>query len=491
MICAQMWPALKQATEAAVLQFVPPIMDKLKPPPLTSLSIVKLDLGNVPPSIPGVRLQSQSSEEGEIMLDLEVEFAGNPVIQVEAKSGPAFVHVNIADFFFRSTVRAVLKPLLYEIPCFGAVAVSFVSKPEIRFKLSTVGVSVMSIPGLNELLYDLIGSQLAAFLLWPKKIIIPIKKLSAEVMAQLNTAECQGVLRVRVRGAKEIRPGETYCRLSVGGQKKKTEARKHASGSVEFKDEFEFLIHDADNDELLLELKGKDNALLNTVNALVINHITSKSSTALGDISLPVNRFTSERQANTPQEMWLPLHHQHKGRTGQLHVEITWSPFRRSEEEEEATAAGDGKPDLLRRRSTKARLSSSTPSGSGLLIVNVHSAAGLKKPSGHATHGPYVAVTVGDHTVKTQHGAGGSNEVKWEQQFEMSVTDWASAALRLEVRDRQSHLSLTLGMGKDVSLGELVIPLARVQKEGRKTETLPLQKTQSGTITITTELKET
>ena len=74
-LVTQLWPVIKEASEAVVLQVVSPLMDKLKPPFLTSLSFQRLDLGNVPPSIPGVRLQSADS--GEIMLDIEVEFAGN------------------------------------------------------------------------------------------------------------------------------------------------------------------------------------------------------------------------------------------------------------------------------------------------------------------------------------------------------------------------------------------------------------------------------
>ena len=167
-IVAQMWPSLKEATEATIEQVVTPLMDQLKPPFLTSLTFHRLDLGNVPPSIPGVKLQS--SEEDELMLDVEVEFAGNPNIVIEAKAGPAPINVHVADFFFRGTVRAVLKPLINEIPCFAAVSVSLVTRPEINFKLNTVGVSVMAVPGLNDALYELIKTQMASFLVWPKKV---------------------------------------------------------------------------------------------------------------------------------------------------------------------------------------------------------------------------------------------------------------------------------------------------------------------------------
>ena len=497
-----------------------------------------------------------------------------PNIVVEAKTGPAPVSVHVADFFFRGTLRAVLKPLIDDIPCFAAVSVSLVTKPSINFRLSTVGVSVMSVPGLNEFLYDLIKSQMAAFIVWPKKvsdsrlmtggglrgaalgptadcvsivvvraqIVVPIKKLSADVLTALNSAESQGILYVRVKGAKDIKGGESYAKVSVGSVKKKTVTRKH-SGAVEWKEQFDFLVrgrpalihriaecsrwsaarlppccsahcpdlgcaaplcrcgcaqvHDVENEVVVVEVKSKENVLLNTVNTLVINHLKSSRSTALGDVSLPVNRFSTDAQANVAQELWLPLHHQHKGRAGQVHLELTWSPFVRDEADSAlsasassalgSTAAGAETPELLRRRSTRSRLTDGKIPG--VLLVTVHSASGLKKPSGHAPHAAYAVVTAGDHHVKTATASG--EVVKWEASFELRVDDCADATVRLEVKERTATLSMSLGMAKDALLGELVLSAVRLHKQGRKTETLPLQHSQSATITLTTEIKET
>ena len=186
----------------------------------------------------------------------------------------------------------------------------------------------MAIPGLNDALYALIKTQIAAFVVWPKKIVIPLKKLSDDVLAALNTAEVQGILYVRVLGAKDIKSGESYAKVTLGGgQKKKTVSKRH-HGLVEWNESFELYVHDQDNDEVKVEMKNKDNLLVGTVNTLVIDRLKTKKSTALGDVVIPVNRVTADSQANVPQELWLPLQHQHKGKAGQVHVELTWSPFR-------------------------------------------------------------------------------------------------------------------------------------------------------------------
>ena len=298
-----------------------------------------------------------------------------------------------------------------------------------------------------------------------------------------------------MRGAKDIKGGESYAKVTVSGQKKKTESRKH-SGTVEWREALDFLIHDVDNDVVTIEVKSKENVLLNTVNALVINHLKNTRSTALGDITIPVNRVNGEAKANIPQDMWLPLHHQHKGRTGQVHVELTWSPFIKEETADAATADDSKQGDaaraalLLRRRSTRTRLGSEGGKIAGLLAITVHSAAGLKKPSsGHAPHAAYVVLSVGDQSMKTSSVAGES--VTWEAPFELRLEDCAEAVLRLEVKEKTSHLSLSLGMAKDQLLGEVVLSVRQLHAQGRKRESLPLQKSHSATITITTEVRET
>ena len=487
-LCVQLWPNIKQATEAELLKQLPPIIDKLKPPFLTSITFQRLDLGNVPPNIPGVRLQTNDDSADEVMLDMEVEFSGNPQIIIEASTGPVSVTVRVEDFFFRGTVRALLKPLIDEIPCFAALSVSLVTRPTINFKLNTVGVSIMAIPGLNDALYALIKTQVAAFVVWPKKIVIPLKKLSDDVLAALNTAEVQGILYVQVLGAKDIKSGESYAKVTLGGgQKKKTHSKRH-HGTVEWNECFELYVHDQDNDEVKVEIKSKDNLLVGTVNTLVINHLKEKKNTALGDVSIPVNRVSSDSQANEPQELWLPLQHQHKGKAGQVHLELTWSPFRTKEDRD---GEETGKP-LLRRRSTRH-----VGLASGLLVVTVHSAQGLRKPNSHAAHNAYAVLLLGKHEVKTGTASASKDGdvCKWEAQFDLAVDDTASQQLRVEVRERHSHLSsamyLGLSHGKDVVLGEVVVSMKEAAKEGRKTVTLPLQQQQGATITLTYELKET
>ena len=154
---AKLWPSVKSATEEVLLASLGPILTSVKPAVLTHLGLSKLDLGSIPPALPGVRLQPSTGNE--VMLDMDLEFLGNPIITIEARTVALPVYATLADFQMRGTIRVLLKPLINEWPCFTALCVSFTQKPTIHFKLETVGMNMMAIPGLNDMLYSIINEQ--------------------------------------------------------------------------------------------------------------------------------------------------------------------------------------------------------------------------------------------------------------------------------------------------------------------------------------------
>lgn len=476
----QMWPSIKVAAENIVLQQVGPIFDQVKPPFLTVLAFSKFDLGPNPPDVLGLKLLEQN-ESDELMLDIEVEFTGHPNIVVEARSGPASVSTSVGDIFFRSTLRVLLKPLMDEIPCFGALSVSLVSKPEIHFKLSTVGVSVMSIPGLNDFLFNLIKTQLAEFVVWPKKIVVPVKKLPADVLAKLKmTAEPQGMLSVRVVSARDMPTVDCYAKITVGMHSEKTQAKK-CHGSVDWNQSFDFQVHDPNNQDVLILIKNDQNLVMGTVNTLVLQHVMN-SRADIGETRVPINRVVSS--SSNEQDLWLPLQNcSRKGRAPQVHVVLTWEPYTRmSKDVSESRNVPLSR--LQSRRSNRI-------SRRGLLSVRVHSAAGLRRPAGAAPHHPYVKMVLGQSKSKTKEKNG--PDCVWEEQFEMHVDDSATQVLHVEVHDKHTFPS-PFRTAQDDRLGDLELSLdkliSQILEHGSKAETLPLQHAQSGTITLTVDFRE-
>ena len=85
--------------------------------------------------------------------------------------------------------------------------------------------------------------------------------------------------------------------------------------------------------------------------------------------------------------------------------------------------------------------------------MTIHSASGLRRHNGSAVSSVYVRVRVGDHESKTKTSIG--EVLRWDQQFELSVSDSRSQSLVLEICDKSTLHSFAgvVGMGKDHVVG--------------------------------------
>ena len=473
---ATLWPYVKKAAEDIIMTQMAPMLNSMKPPFLTGLTIGRLDLGNIPASVHGVKVHAIPSA-GALYVDMSVEFAGNPVIAVEARSGPIVVSVYVADFVFKSSIRVLLKPLSDEIPCISAVSLSLTRKPDINFKLDTgaPGLNVMSIPGLNDFLYTLIKDQVAAQLVWPKKIVVPLKPLEPEVLAGLQSSENQGVLEVRVYGAKDIKVNDVYAKLTLGDKSFKTKSVKPNGDVLEWGDTFEFLVSDPRTEQLTVSIKNKENMVMGTLNTLVINRITQASSKLLGDCEVPLDSL----RADEPTSMWIPLSHSHRGK-GTIHLSLHYKPFKtnKTDEADSTSAPRTPPPSRLTHRGSSLNVRSCK----GLLTTTIHKANGLRNPNGSNQIDPFVQISVGNARAKTRV-IQANDAPEFETQFELQVSDSANQELLVEVADFNR-------VTKNQPLGELTIPIYRIQRDGKKQATYPLTKCQGGTITLTTEFRE-
>ena len=59
-------------------------------------------------------------------------------------------------------------------PCFGAISISFVGKPDIDFSLKAAKMDIMSIPGVGSWLENFIKDTLVWLMVWPTVMHIPI-----------------------------------------------------------------------------------------------------------------------------------------------------------------------------------------------------------------------------------------------------------------------------------------------------------------------------
>lgn len=75
-------------------------------------------------------------------------------------------------------MRVLLAPLMGAVPCTEAVAISLMHRPRLKFRLVPLKMGVVNgIPGLVELITNIINNVLVDMLLWPGKLVVPLVEL--------------------------------------------------------------------------------------------------------------------------------------------------------------------------------------------------------------------------------------------------------------------------------------------------------------------------
>mmetsp|Transcript_12001 Transcript_12001/g.33825 ORF Transcript_12001/g.33825 Transcript_12001/m.33825 type:complete len:1402 (+) Transcript_12001:47-4252(+) len=262
------WPFAKEATEKNIHDALTPLFAQFKPDFLSELAFDTLDLGDVPPVVESIstRLKDDNLEEEgdeQIQLDVAVNMSSETNIVVAAKTRAVSLLTKLADLSVIGTMRVVIAPLCDTIPCFKALSVSFVSKPQISFKLKSFKVPVTAIPKFKDWIDDFLGNTLAYTFVWPKKIIVPLQELTDEERRICSDVSAEGILWVEVVGAENLRNADAlgksdpYAKVMLGDVSAKTEVVDNDLNPV-WNFRSQFLVHDARNETLRILLRDDD-----------------------------------------------------------------------------------------------------------------------------------------------------------------------------------------------------------------------------------------
>jgi Ca2+-dependent lipid-binding protein len=170
----KIWPSVAEAARVVIKESVEPILESYRPPVIAKLKFNKLFLGNVAPKIDGVRMQTLTP--GQVTMDLDFKWGGDPsiVLGVHTLIG-AVLPVQLKNFSFFATVRVIFQ-LCEEMPCISAVVVALLAKPkpEIKYTFKVIGGSLTAVPGLSDMIRDLVENVVTDQLEWPHRIVVPI-----------------------------------------------------------------------------------------------------------------------------------------------------------------------------------------------------------------------------------------------------------------------------------------------------------------------------
>ncbi|KAL2635565.1 hypothetical protein R1flu_007044 [Riccia fluitans] len=214
----KVWPSVAKAASAVIKESVEPILESYRPVGISELKFQKLSLGNVAPQIEGIRIQSL--KEGQVTMDLDFRWGGDPsiVLGVYTMIG-AVLPVQLKNFKFFATIRLIFQ-LSEEMPCISAVVVALLAKPkpEIKYTFKVVGGSLTAVPGLSDMIRDLVENIVTDTLQWPHRIVVPI---SANPDISDLELKLQGRLTCRVIKAENLKnmellsKSDPYVRLFV------------------------------------------------------------------------------------------------------------------------------------------------------------------------------------------------------------------------------------------------------------------------------------
>lgn len=447
----QMWPFICQFVDKLFRETIEPAV-KNATPYLSSFCFTKIDLGDKPLRVNGVKVYTENVDKRQVIMDLEVSFVGNTEIDVDIKK--FYCRAGIKNIQLFGVMRVVMEPLLGDMPLIGALSVFFLKKPWLDINWTGL-TNMLDIPGVNGLSDNLIQDILCQYLVLPNKISIPL--VGEAQLAQLRFPVPKGVLRIHFLEAQDLLgkdkflgglikgKSDPYGVIQVGTQLFQSKVI-HETVNPKWNEVYEALVYDDSSvKQLALELFDED---------------TDKDD-FLGSLMIDLAELQKERKVDE----WFNLDDVSQGK---LHLKLEWLSLL-------------SKPDKLDQALSSIRADRGHANdglSSALLVVFLDSARNLPTASVSkvlktgkkvtSDPSPFVQFTVGHKTFESKIRYK-TNEPVWEEAFTFLIHNPKCQELEVDVRD-EKH---------ECSLGTLTVPLTSLieAKDMTLNKSFPLRTT--------------
>ncbi|XP_052869843.1 extended synaptotagmin-2 [Anopheles cruzii] len=403
-ILKQVWPNANFYAKNLIKESIEPnIQQAMAGYKLNGFKFDRMILGTIPPRIGGVKVYDKNVSRNEIIMDLDLFYAGDCDISF-ALSG---LRGGIKDFQIHGTVRVIMKPLISQMPLVGGLQIFFLNNPNIDFNLVGV-VDLLDMPGLSDILRKIIVEQVAAIMVLPNKL--PIVLSDGVPALSLKMPEPEGVLRIHVVEAKDLMKkdismlgkgkSDPYAIISVGAQQFRTQT---IDNTVNPKWDYwcEAFIH-AESGQTL---------------QVVINDEDAGEDELLGRATVEISSVTKNGEIDT----WLTLE---QAKHGMVHLRMTW--FKLSSSKSDLRSALEETQHLR-----------VTSMSTALLTVFIDSAKNLPQARQQSQPDPYMILAVGKKTEQTSVQMRTDAPV-WEQGFTFLVGNPDNDTLQLKVIDQKT-----------------------------------------------------
>uniref|UniRef100_A0A663N5X0 Extended synaptotagmin 3 n=1 Tax=Athene cunicularia TaxID=194338 RepID=A0A663N5X0_ATHCN len=245
----------------------------------------------------------------------KIHFGEKVVCKRSLYIGDCEIHMDISKFNLGvkgvqlyGTLRVILEPLLTDAPFIGAVTLFFMQKPHLE--INWAGMSnLLDVPGINIMSDSLIQDFIAARLVLPNRITVPLKKNMN--IALLRFPIPHGVIRVHLLEAENLvqkdsflgairGKSDPYALLRVGTVQYRSKTVSRDLNPI-WNETFEFVVHEVPGQDLEVDLYDEDPDKDDFMGSLLISLVDVMNDRTVDE--------------------WFPLS---KTTSGHLHLKLEW-----------------------------------------------------------------------------------------------------------------------------------------------------------------------
>ncbi|XP_063952326.1 extended synaptotagmin-2-like isoform X2 [Lytechinus pictus] len=425
-IVKHLWPYLEGYVEDLLRTSVEPAVQDNLPSYLKSFRFEKIRLGRYSPRIGGVKAYTEHVGRDEMILDLEIFYAGDCDIEISVKTVKR-LKAGIQDLQLHGNLRVEMRPLVNKMPLVGGMSIYFLNRPAIDFNLTNLA-DLLDVPGLSNLLHGILEDQFACFLVLPNRI--PITLIDTVDLNELKYPMPKGVLRITAVEARNLvradmgllKKGKSdpYLVINVGMQKFKTKTINN-NLNPKWNQTFEAIVYEEHGQTLDVDCWDED---------------PGSKDDPLGNLSIDIHYISKMGTFDS----WLPLE---DIKHGDLHLHLEWLV-----PSENFGIIHEQVADCLQ----VATPTSESLFSCALLVVKLDSAKDLPVSSRSTSMpSPVCTLKVGQTTQKS-HVQQKTMRPVWEETYHFLVMNPAMQSLDVEVTDSK----------KGNKLGNVNIPLKQL-----------------------------
>ncbi|XP_060771590.1 extended synaptotagmin-2 [Neoarius graeffei] len=438
----QIWPYACRFLEKLFRENIEPAV-KGANAHLSTFSFTRIELGDKPLRVNGVKVYTENVDTRQIIMDLQISFVANTEIEMDIKR--YYCKAGIKSIQLHGVLRVVLEPLMGKMPLVGAFSLFFLKKPLLDIGWAGL-TNILDIPGLNGFSDSLIQDVISSYLVLPNRITVPL--VGDVELEQLRFPMPKGVLRIHFLEAQDLEgkdkffgglikgKSDPYGVVQVANQIFQSKTIKECL-NPKWNEVFEATVYEHSGQHLEIELFDED----------------PDKDDFLGSLMIDLTKLHKEQKV----EEWFDLE---EVSSGKLHLRLEWLSLR----------SGAGK---LQQALWSIRTNDSL--SSALLMVYLDSARNLpteqlefhadvsKHPyrgllkSGRKVNSdpsPYVQLTVGQKMYQSKVRYKTCEPI-WEEAFTFLVHNPHTQELQVEVKD-DKHKCM---------LGKVRVALVRLLKD--------------------------